>query len=134
MIDSVVDAISTDKDVFYEVDSTMYTRRVSLVIDEKYLEKYLSNLEIPYETDISKLRISASAYSDCSEIVVTPMFCPICDDVASVEMENILFYLSEKFISEHRVKIIGRLKENGFTVIKDNLIPHTADDSERQQR
>lgn len=135
MIDSVVGVISIKNDLvyekkndLYEVDNTKYTRRASLGIDESYLEEYLSELKAPYEIDILKLRISASAYRDYSEIVVTPMLCPICDDVAGVDMEGLPFYLSGKFINEHREKIISGLKNGGFNVLRNSVMPGMADD------
>jgi len=131
MTESVIDAIGgADGDDLYEVDNTMYTRRVSLRIGEEYLERYLSDIGVPYEMDISKLRISVSVYKSHSEIVVTPMLCPICDDVADVDMQNLPFYLSGRFIAENREKIIDTIKNKGFDIVREYVRTGTSEDNE----
>lgn len=127
MTDSVVRAIKKScQNDLYEVDNTVYTRRVSLNIDRECMDTYLSELGIPYEMDLSKLRISASLYKNYSEVVVTPMFCPICESVEGTDMDDLPFLLSERFIRDHCENIIGSLKENGFDVVQNNIIIGTA--------
>ncbi|MCL2032714.1 MAG: hypothetical protein FWG96_05550 [Methanomassiliicoccaceae archaeon] len=135
MTDSIISAIEEScQNSSYEVDNTMYTRRVSLHINGKCLCRYLSELKIPYETDISKLRISASIYGNYSEIVVTPMFCPICEDVDGIDLKNLPFLLSERFIADNCGKIINSLTTNGFSVVKKNIIVGTAGNNDAQLR
>lgn len=134
MTDSVVSVLTENvENDSYEVDSTMYTRRVSLSIDKEYMGLHLSELKIPYETDLSKLRVSASICGGFSEIVITPMLCPICEDVEGVYMKGLPFYLSEKFIEDYRNKITDRLRKNGFDILQQQIIIGTAGSNETQQ-
>jgi len=130
MTDLVAKTIMEDRggDI-HEVDSTLYTRRISFNIDVKYLEGRLLDLNVPYESDLSKIRVSASIYKDFSEIVVTPMFCPICDDVKGLDMKSLPFLLSEGFISDYCKKTVACLTKNGFDIIRKRVMTGTSGDN-----
>lgn len=127
MTDSVVNAIECDgQNDSYVVDSTQYTRRVSLIIGEDCLESCLSDLKIPHETDTSKIRVSASAYGKYSEIVVTPMFCPICGEIDEIDIGGLPFFLSERFIRSYCERIMDSLTKSGLCVVQRKIIIGTA--------
>lgn len=106
-----------------EIDCKSNTKRTSVDIGTSYLEKYIAEeLETKYEADISKLRVSVSIYDGYSEIVITPMLCPICDDISGIDMVDLPFYLSKKFISEVCSDIMHGLESAGYEIIKKHLI------------
>jgi len=135
LTDLVAKTFSDDeKEEVHEIDRTMYTRRLSVSVDGKRFGKYLSDLGITYETDLSKLRISASVYKDRSEVVVTPVFCPICYDVDGVDMKDLLLLISERFIDDNRERIIGSLNKKGFNVVHCDIITGAACTDKIQKR
>lgn len=120
---------------FYEVDRTANTMRASVPINKEYLDRYLmSELGATYEPDISKLRVSATVYRNYSEIVITPMFCPICDDIQGIIMEDLPFILSKKFIKEACGDTIATLEKAGYKVREKGLIIGTVGNNESETR
>jgi EAL domain-containing protein (putative c-di-GMP-specific phosphodiesterase class I) len=103
---------------------------VSLGINKKCIHEYLTD---PVEMDLSKVRISASRYKHYSEIVITPMFCPICEDIEGIDMKNLPFLLSERFIRDHCEKIIDDLSKSGFDIIRKDIITGTSNSNDLQQ-
>jgi len=128
MTDPIIGAVNgVDEDDVYVVDDTLYTRRISFSIDGKYLDDFLNDLDVPHEIDQSKIRVSASVYKDYSEIVITPMLCPICVDTEGVDAEKLPLMISERFIRDHCEKISEILTENGFEITWRRIVKGTAD-------
>jgi len=90
--------------------------------------------------DFSKIRIAASMYNNYTELVITPMICPIissndlsndCEIFSNNEYEDILRDFGEYYIENHKKEILSELKKLNISLIEEDVVQIANDEDDK---
>ena len=103
----------------YVVDEDVNYLRTSCELNEVYLNKAAENIG-GLSKDMCKMRVSIAKYGRCTNIVITPMFCPRFRSVE--DPQKAIFEMGRTFLNSYGTEILKSLHVHGIKVRKYRTI------------
>lgn len=96
--------------------------RLAKELDDRQVASLVKGLDVDFDNDMQKIRVSVSIYSTVSEIVITPIICPRSRGFSEMDARALPATLSTRFIESCCHGVWTALKENGYEVIDSTMV------------